>query len=419
MKQVINRREGFTLIELLMVISIIGLLVALLLSAVQGARESARRLACANQIRQIGLATHNYHNAFRQFPIHGTGSDVDPAIGNLFLHSDRTNQLALSMFVGLLPYLEQDSLWQQISNPVNSDSDGNSPPQVPSLNGEAFFPMGPMPSTGYYAYSPWTTEIAVFRCPSDPGSGLPAVGRTNYAACLGDNSLESHLGFIHRRFGRRRPVGPGQTSDTNRYCRGVFVPHANTSFADVTDGTTQTLLCGEIATDLGDNDVRTRGSFRNTRIEHAFPGATFCTERGQRSEIHQSAWKPGIFPAREVTGALNGLSPAAIRAARRGFNWASYMDLHTGFTATLGPNSELCIAQKSEFSAGNWSASSRHGGGVNVVMVDGSVKFVTDSIDTGNSQSPARLITNGEASPYGLWGAMGTRSSSDDASQSE
>ena len=187
-----NAKSGFTLVELLVVIAIIGVLVGLLLPAVQAAREAARRMSCSNNFKQIGLGIHNYHAAFKQLPTHGTGTTVrtnggnnDPITGN--------NGRGLSFLVGITPFIEQQALWEEISNPFQ-------PTEGTNLNPPDAFPaMGPNPHKGLgshalHQYDPWLTEIPTFRCPSDPGVGLPAHGRTNYAAALGDAMHHTWVG---------------------------------------------------------------------------------------------------------------------------------------------------------------------------------------------------------------------------------
>ncbi len=100
-------RQAFTLVELLVVIAIIGVMVGLLLPAVQAAREAARRMSCGNNFKQLGLGLHNYHAAYNRLPQHGGGTPSGPAIHN---------QLFLSILVPMLPFVEQQSLWEQISN---------------------------------------------------------------------------------------------------------------------------------------------------------------------------------------------------------------------------------------------------------------------------------------------------------------
>lgn len=183
-----RHRPAFTLVELLVVIAIIGVLVGLLLPAVQAAREAARRMSCSNNVKQLGLAIHNYHAAYNQLPTHMSGTMPQTfnaaGNGNPLGNSTRApghNLSRLSIFVALLPFFEQQALWEQISQP-SADPDGR-----------RFSAMGPNSerrlndhnSHGFYA--PWLTNVPTLRCPSDPGIGLPSQGRSNYSACLGDS----------------------------------------------------------------------------------------------------------------------------------------------------------------------------------------------------------------------------------------
>ncbi|SMP73464.1 prepilin-type N-terminal cleavage/methylation domain-containing protein [Neorhodopirellula lusitana] len=174
--QTTRRTSGFTLVELLVVIAIIGVLVGLLLPAVQAAREAARRMSCSNNFKQIGLGIHNYHSAFNQLPQNMSGVPTVVGGGN-------HNRLLLSYLVGLTPFVEQQAIWEQITNGVDAD-------------GTTRTPMGGDPWSS--AFGPWDTNIPSFRCPSDPGNQRPAVGRTNYAACIGDNPWLSHTGGKNR-----------------------------------------------------------------------------------------------------------------------------------------------------------------------------------------------------------------------------
>ncbi len=165
-----RKRRAFTLVELLVVIAIIGVLVGLLLPAVQAAREAARRMSCSNNFKQIGLAVHNYHSAYNQLPIHGAGTYIPNGRDLWDLSSpvsgfSGTSNHRLSMLVGCLPFIEQQALWEQISNPLNRNTNG-------SARNPPWQAMGPRPDE--LQYPPYATEIAGYRCPSDPGTGLPA-----------------------------------------------------------------------------------------------------------------------------------------------------------------------------------------------------------------------------------------------------
>ena len=116
---------GFTLVELLVVIAIIGILVGLLLPAVQAAREAARRMSCSNNFKQIGLALHNYHAAYKQLPQHGSGTGIGKNSPNWWQRGNDASKQCLSAFVGLTPFIEQQALWEQISNPNTETVNGN------------------------------------------------------------------------------------------------------------------------------------------------------------------------------------------------------------------------------------------------------------------------------------------------------
>ena len=130
--------RGFTLVELLVVIAIIGILVGLLLPAVQAAREAARRMSCSNNFKQIGLALHNYHSAYKQIPRHGggtlpwTGAD---APGSWFRPSDFGNRFRLSSLVAMTPFIEQQALWEKIANRNQDRTDGGDPESALASHG--------------------------------------------------------------------------------------------------------------------------------------------------------------------------------------------------------------------------------------------------------------------------------------------
>ncbi len=395
-----NQASGFTLVELLVVIAIIGVLVGLLLPAVQAAREAARRMSCSNNFKQIGLGIHNYHAAYNMIPKHGTGT---PNLGGTPEGPTPANspgssgRLEVSWLVGLTPFIEQQALWEQISNPLQDPG-----------TGAMFPPMGPNPrrSIAHHAtarYAPWLTEVPTFRCPSDPGVGLPAQGRQNYVACLGDSS--------HQMMGGTGDNGvenaAGATARTAS-CRGFFVHRYASSFRDVLDGLSNTIAAGECASDLQDNDVRTRASLSSTANVRAVGGNKTCD--ANVDPARPRFWRP---TATFVPLAGGGTEPEQ----RRGYKWAMSRLIWDNCTTITPPNSLMCF-ETNNFNLGIVPPSSRHQGGCHVLMGDGAVKFVTDSIEAGNQNSAhvgnaAGLETPGIKSPFGLWGALGTRASAE------
>ncbi|TWU44271.1 hypothetical protein Q31b_18070 [Novipirellula aureliae] len=388
-----SERGGFTLVELLVVIAIIGVLVGLLLPAVQAAREAARRMSCSNNFKQIGLGIHNYHSAFSQLPTHGTGTTnygigYDEAVGASNRYADRTNHnnSRLSMLVGILPFVEQQGLWEVISNPYN---DGTN----------QFRPMGPTPEN--IRYEPWSTELPAYRCPSDPGSGLPALGRTNYAACVGDSSWGTSM-WRHSDFSTPQTC----LQQTQASLRGLFVNFQKKQFRDCLDGLSNTIAMGEICTYLGDQDSR-------ASISSDDLGGNSGTLETMRDA--PLSCRGSLDPERPRYWGTDGTAESP--DGGRGYRWADASALYTSCMTILPPNSELCSGTNPSALTVVGSMSSYHQGGCHVLMGDGAVKFVTDSINAGNSSNGQVWLEGtgvqapGSESPYGLWGSLGTRAS--------
>lgn len=392
------RRQGFTLVELLVVIAIIGVLVGLLLPAVQAAREAARRMSCSNNFKQIGLGLHNYHAAFNKLPQQRTGTWSQGASTWPADFSQDRNLFQLSFLVGILPFVEQQALWEQIVNPLASNADGTTRPTP-------WPAMGPTIDANDL-YTPWVTEVGTFRCPSDPGVGAPGYGRTNYGANMGDSYFMPN--GIYFAWDHTAVAAQNGWPDGTGTCRGAFFPRRQLGFRDYLDGLSNTIMCGELATDLGDRDNRT-----SVITSVGTPGIA----------DNPLACRPGVDPLRPQFWNIanptpaEGIPGAGARWAR-GMQWASAFDINTGVYTVLPPNSEICTA--SDTSSQFWSAmdgqvnttvSSRHQGGAHVLMGDGAVKFVTDSIEAGNSgaQPTNPWTVQGQRSPFGLWGALGTR----------
>ena len=182
--------------------------------------------------------------------------------------------------------------------------------------------------------------------------------------------------------------------------RGMFVPRMITTLDDCTDGLSATILLGEIATDLGDMDTRTSPSLQNGWSGGVLDDITICRDQ--------------IDPTRPMfwTGGANMTLPHNF--AGRRFRWADAAPFMTGCNTTLPPNRELCFGGD-ETTVGTLTISSRHQGGAHVGMADGSIRFITDSIEAGGNEL-GTVVENGEGprapgseSPFGLWGALGTR----------
>ncbi len=155
--------HAFTLVELLVVIAIIGLLVGLLLPNVRFSREAARRMSCSNNFKQVGLGLHNYHSSYKRLPSAMAGTD-------------RGNANRLSGLVAILPFIEQQALWEEIRTPT-------------TIDGVMYPAMGPAPWVGQY--TPWKTQIRTLQCPSSPSE--PAdFGLTSYTFCVGDMARDIH-----------------------------------------------------------------------------------------------------------------------------------------------------------------------------------------------------------------------------------
>jgi prepilin-type N-terminal cleavage/methylation domain-containing protein/prepilin-type processing-associated H-X9-DG protein len=404
-----NSRAAFTLVELLVVIAIIGVLVGLLLPAVQAAREAARRMSCSNNFKQIGLGMHNYHSTYKQLPRQGAGTGKNV---NFFGYPNATaNNQSLSYLVGLLPHVEQQALWEQIRYPNAERVDGNTNAGVGSVN-NPWPAMGPTPHNwgAGTQYIPWQTEIPTFRCPSDPGNGLPAGGRTNYAACLGDASSWNHTGIPYYYLNEPNSAENFLSQQMRASGRGVFVTRMTTRFRDILDGLSNTIAAGEIATDLGERDIRTaamNGSLTQVSGGGLVFDNLFC--RPFRNPESPTRWQDDIPENQIAPGTLTYLSDDG-----RGFAWAQSLTCATNMNTILPPNSELC-AWAAWYGEGCLPPSSQHQGGAHVLMADGAVIFVTDSIEAGDPTIPAvhkggtGPSAPGSKSPYGLWGALGSK----------
>ena len=412
------------MLEIFVVVIIILILVGLLLPSVQSLRENARRTSCKNNLMQIGLAVHLYHETFDQFPVHLNGTDGSSLQGG-------DNNRRLSILVALLPFIDQGAVhnWIRSGQPNQSvmaplDPNTGLPVVAPvgvddeevydgmmaeDLGAQLtpittkirFTPPGGPPVTDS-SFAAWVIEIPTYRCPSDPGYGNPAMGRTNYAASLGDGVLTINSGPFKEVMGKLQ-----FDEELQRQCdasmRGVFIPRTVTRRSDVTDGASNTLLLGEICTGLGDRDRRTDALVSDDpEVLIDQPDSYKSWLDNERSHF----WLSGAVC---LTSSNAGWG--------RGFRWHDGMPNFTSFQTILPPNAAVVAREKSDASDGIFCASSRHTEGINVCFVDGAVRFVNNKIDCGEDRLPTVYPKSqtppGSESPYGVWGALGTRGSSE------
>ncbi len=343
-------RRAFTLVELLVVIAIIGVLVALLLPAVQQAREAARRIQCTNQLKQLGLAMHNYHDTFKNLPAMCGGT--------------RDNSARLSGWISLLPFFEQKALYDQISSGNGTHN-----------------PFGPNPWSGFSPFE--VDQLDMLLCPSEPADPIfENKPSSSYAFCVGDFSvyMESYDDSIS---------SPIET-------RGVFGQYGYKGFKSITDGLSNTVMLSEKALGVS-------GS-RKIKTAYAVTGSPWL------SSDFKSISPSVCFALRGNNGEyVSSITDFYTRGGRR---WNDGPVNFQGFATILPPNGPSCSRSGQDWKESIVSSSSYHTGGVNSLFCDGSVSFVTDTIDCGDLSQP--INTSGR-SPYGVWGALGSKAGGETA----
>lgn len=355
----LRRRGGFTLVELLVVIAIIGVMVGLLLPAVQAAREAARRMQCSNNLKQLGLGIHNYESTYKQV-LPRRGGSAGGGNTNRF----DGNYRRVSGFVFMLPFIEQTAMADLVASGATLS------------NGWVIPPGGPAGWFGHAEWIPWRTQVPTYLCPSDlnPGQQVNTAGNS-YAFSLGDS-----MG------------GATNWNNDNYNSRGIFGTSGNVRrFRDATDGLSNTIAMTERPWPMGNLGV-------TTSTGQKFLGTTVINQ-------------PGVLTS-PVTCLVNAagtqLVPGVQFKARFGSMWTDAQVERVGFNTVLAPNSVSCLSNgdtNADAPGGIVNAGSYHPGGVNAMLLDGSVKFITNSIDTGNTSLPP---VAGGPSPYGIWGALGS-----------
>ncbi|MDR2755285.1 MAG: DUF1559 domain-containing protein [Planctomycetaceae bacterium] len=345
-------KNAFTLVELLVVIAIIGVLIALLLPAVQAAREAARRVQCNNNQKQYGIALHNYHAALNALP--GLAARTTRFNGSICCPG---GQLIAPHF-WLLPYMEQSALYDSL--PKGSTSS----PWIfckcePFSNAVA-------DSASMVSQVP----ISAFRCPSDPGPNLMTT-----IACDTDSGPQP-VTVVTPTATNNYMCCTGSATGTNYdvFFRtdGTFYDDSFTGFESMTDGTSNVIVLSEAI--IGD------GTPRGTNPGH--PG----DQPWLRSGLEELAGDNTHFA--EYPGGCGLTEPvdldAAVLGATKFFGWRGYLWLSARAPATLfstysTPNPlHPDLGWRSVY--GYYAARSFHTGGVNVTLGDGSVRFVSNTV---------------------------------------
>jgi prepilin-type N-terminal cleavage/methylation domain-containing protein len=323
-------RRGFTLVELLVVIAIIAILIGLLLPAVQKVRDAAARTQCSNNLHQLGLALHNYEGAMGHLPP-AFRATVPPAWAGLPAYFFSWSALA-----ELNPYLEQTNIYNTM--------DLTQPIYVP--------PNYNISPANQFAVQ---QVVKLFLCPADrmqPVSaayGEPVLGPTNYAVCVGTGTTNGGP-----------PFGSPLNSD------GMFMAGTGLRFTDITDGTSNTAMMSEsLLGDGPENDVGPMPSISNAvQLVYAYTG--FGTPLSDAACASATEWNI---------------------SNRRGFLWASGEMRCGSYNHYYTPNAPIydCVTNDltTYTSMAFRAARSLHTGGVNLLLGDGSVHFVSQNISPG------------------------------------
>ena len=391
-----DAKRAFTLVELLVVVAIIGVLIALLLPAVQAAREAARRMQCSNNVKQLSLSLHNYHDvqgffpagAQRNFRRLGTTAvvDVEPM--------DNVVGARLSGFIALLPYNEQSALYDKINSNDYAYAWNDSSPVVSGglTKNDGTISLD---SNVQGVNNPVVTRLAALFCPSDNRAYVSTdtmTGRTSYRFCYGDF-----------------PVYMSADLTTKLTTRGAMGINGWMNMSGLKDGTSNTAVFSERVISTGTYDRDIRGAHIQATINAT--GAT--------TAINTFGTEGRMFT---VNG--NGLG---------GWRWGDGRISMTGFLTIYQPNA-VCTDRRSDSGTATnnntgsgfrsaITASSNHSGGVQVGLGDGSVRFISDTIDNGGCTAKGTglvaagttawakdgKITENGMSRLGVWGALGTR----------
>jgi prepilin-type N-terminal cleavage/methylation domain-containing protein/prepilin-type processing-associated H-X9-DG protein len=316
-----RNRSGFTLVELLVVIAIIGILIALLLPAVQAAREAARRAHCTNQLKQIGLALHNYHDSYNSFP-----------------HGARCSLGAMNWRVAILPQMEQLSLYMSLDINMQGEAGAFVSKREDSYPSNCTYGTGRNAILAGLAVPGWN-------CPSSPLS-KNASGQSPTFNNAERGQTHDYVGISGatwdqstRTNGCSVPTGYGGIFCEN----GMLAANVWLRIRDVTDGTSNTMIVGEQSGRVGDKDIR-------ANYLGGWGGFGTCTKPSQITDSATKTWGAGITTVRYPINAGATFCGAST----------------SGCDQTYDANTIL---------------NSFHPGGTNGLLVDGSVRFLRETME--------------------------------------
>lgn len=335
-------RFGFTLVELLVVIAIIGILIGMLLPAIQSVREAARKTVCANNFRQIALSVHNYESTHMHFPVNQIGPGLEDSTGGF-------SSGYYSWIVPLLPHFEQQNVYDLMDHSIS--------------NGDDAGPTGYKISDTHPNAEAANTSIETLICPSDtPNNENSVILGSSNPAC---SSMAANAGWPFRSTGID---GAGSTGMFNGVIPLVH-PSADIpwhgpqrlSFGSITDGSSNTALISERLIQQGNNgDAISNGDPRTSSlhiIERTEPLSSIVAQMTS-SHVHVS------------------------ESAHIGRSWSSGSPLVAPTYMHVAQPNSIMGHYSTSIAEGDFvfTASSQHPGGVNVALADGSVQFVSDDV---------------------------------------
>lgn len=327
--------KAFTLVELLVVIAIIGILIALLLPAVQSAREAARRMQCSNNMKQLSLAMHNYHDAYRMFPI----------LGNEIRYDQTVSKDGYSIQARLLPFIEQIALSGKIDykKPLwggGSGFFGNGGSEEEQAHYDAILDLAANP-------------LSFMLCPSE--SREPMFTHKSGWTASGGNYVFSY------------GSGTGTYYDAASRTDGLFYVGCKPAMSTMADGTSNTIVLSECRFGIGLESYTGQLAPRDWKDYMLRAGASVIGAPASKTDP-----EPDLYAFAQNWSGL--------WRCDRQYPWISERLYATGFTAFLAPNDKAPDYWISS-NIGYYAARAYHTGGVNASMGDGSVKFVSDTVD--------------------------------------